>query len=68
MLNVIYEYTRECLCIHLNRRMNAHNVEGSLSDLADVHGAPEHIRSDNGLEFIEEDLRKWIAVNRIKIL
>ena len=68
MLNVIDEYTRECLCVHVDRRMNARKVKGILSELVDVYGAPEHIRSDNGSEFIEKDLRKWIAENHIKTL
>ena len=68
MLNVIDEYTRECLCIHVDRRINAQKVKRILSDLVDVYGAPEHIRSDNGSEFIEKDLRKWIAKNHIKTL
>ena len=26
-----------------------------------VKGVPEHIRSDNGPEFVAKDLRKWLA-------
>lgn len=48
MLNVIDEYTRECLCIYVARRINATKVRQVLADLIDVHGAPGHIRSDNG--------------------
>ena len=48
MLNVIDEHTRECLCINVDSRINAHKVQQILSGLIDVHGAPEHIRSDNG--------------------
>ena len=68
MLNVIDEHTRECLCIHVDRRINAHKVQQILSGLIDVHGAPEHIRSDNGSEFIERDLRAWLKENHIKTL
>jgi putative transposase len=52
MADVIDEYTRECPCINADRRMNARKVKGILSDLVDVYGAPEHIRSDNGSEFM----------------
>ena len=31
-------------------------------------GTPEHIRSDNGSEFIERGLREWLAENEIKTL
>ena len=38
------------------------------SKLINEHGAPEHIRSDNGSEFIESGLREWLAENEIKTL
>jgi len=68
MLNVIDEYTRECLCIYVARRINAKKVRQVMSDLIDVHGAPEHIRSDNGSEFIEGHLRGWLRDNQIDTL
>ena len=40
-----------------DQRINAREVRRIISELIDVHGAPEHIRSDNGSEFIEGDLR-----------
>ena len=36
--------------------------------MIDAHGAPEHIRSDNGSEFIEKGLRQWLADTGIKTL
>ena len=68
MLNIIDEYTRECLCIHVDRQINARKVKKIFSKLIDEHGAPEHIRSDNGSEFIERSLREWLAENEIKTL
>lgn len=68
MLNVIDEYTRECLCIHVDRQINARKVRRILGRLIDEYGAPEHIRSDNGSEFIEKNLRRWLAENKIKTL
>ena len=68
MLSVLDEHTREFLCIHVDRRINARKVHQIISNLIDVHGAPEHIRSDNGSEFIERDLREWLAENQIKTL
>ena len=68
MLNIIDEYSRECLCIHVDRQINACKVKKIFSKLIDVHGTPEHIRSDNGSEFIEKGLREWLAENEIKTL
>ena len=68
MLNVIDEYTRECLCIHVDRRINARKVRRIMFSLIERHGAPDHIRSDNGSEFIESGLRRWLAEKRIKAI
>ena len=68
MLNVIDEYTRECLCIHVDRRINARQVRQIMARLIAEHGAPENIRSDNGPEFIEKELRQWLGRNQIKTL
>ena len=48
MLNLIDEYTRECLAIHVRRRINSANVIDVLADAMIEHGIPEYIRSDNG--------------------
>ena len=66
MLNVMDEYTRECLCIHVERRINARQVRQVMARLIEEHGAPEHIRSDNGSEFIERGLREWLTENKIR--
>lgn len=47
---------------------HARKVRQIISNLIDVHGAPEHIRSDNGSEFIEPELHEWLAENQIKTL
>ena len=68
MLNVMDEYTRACLCIHVERRINARKVRQIMARLMEGHGTPEHIRSDNGSEFIERGLREWLAENKIRTL
>jgi transposase InsO family protein len=60
MLNVVDEFTRECLSIRFNRRLNSTDVIDVLSDLFILRGVPEHIRSDNGPEFVAKAVRKWI--------
>ncbi|MBM3492652.1 MAG: IS3 family transposase [Alphaproteobacteria bacterium] len=61
MLNVIDEFTRECLAIRIDRRLKSTDVIDILSDLFILRGVPGHIRSDNGPEFIARAVREWIA-------
>ena len=61
MLVVIDEHTRECLAIEVDRKLNAQRVLDTLADLFVEHGPPEHIRSDNGPEFIATALREWLS-------
>jgi putative transposase len=61
MLNIIDEFTRECLVIRVSRRLNAIDVVDTLSDLFILRGIPDHIRSDNGPEFIAKSVREWIV-------
>src|ERR1700731_106268 len=58
---VIDEYTRECLALRVARRLGSLQVIETLADVMLVRGIPEHIRSDNGPEFIAEELRKWLG-------
>lgn len=60
MLNVIDEFTRECIAIRVNRKLKAVDVIDVLSDLFILRGVPGHIRSDNGPEFIAKAVRDWI--------
>ncbi len=68
MLTVLDEYTRQSRCIHVDRKINARKVRSIMSRLIAEHGAPEHIRSYNGSEFIEKELRAWLASQSIKTL
>jgi putative transposase len=61
MLNIIDEFTRECLAIRVDRKLNSIDVIDVLSDLFILRGVPGHIRSDNGPEFVATAVRAWIA-------
>ena len=61
MLNLIDEYTRECLAIYVARRINSSQVIEVLASAMIAHGIPEYIRSDNGPEFVAAELRQWLA-------
>ena len=60
-LNVIDEFTRECLMIRVKRKLSSVDVIDVLTDLFILRGVPAFIRSDNGPEFIAEAVREWIA-------
>ena len=60
-LNIIDEFTREALVIRVKRRLNSTDVVDALTDLFILRGPPRFIRSDNGAEFVAENVRTWIA-------
>ena len=61
ILNLIDESTRECLLIRAERRWSSAKVIEALASVMVLKGVPEHVRSDNGPEFVAKDLRNWLA-------
>ena len=68
ILNVIDEYSRECLAILVARKINNQNVIDLLFRLFIFRGIPEHIRSDNGSEFTGKAVRRWLNRLGVKTL
>ena len=68
MLTVIDEYSRECLAIETQRGLRSQDVLDVVAELMLKHGVPDHIRSDNGPEFIAKALREWLARVGVKTL
>jgi putative transposase len=68
ILNIIDEYTRECLAILVGRKIKNQDVIDLLFNLFIFRGIPEHIRSDNGPEFTTRAVRKWLARLGVKTL
>jgi putative transposase len=62
MLNVLDEFTHECLAIRVARKLKAIDVIDVLSDLFILRGVPAHIRSDNGPEFVAQVVQNWISL------
>ena len=60
MLNVVDEFTRECLAIRVARRLKSADVIDVLADLFLMRGIPRHVRSDNGPEFVATAVKDWI--------
>ena len=56
-LSIIDEYTRECLALRVDRGVTSEDVIDTLAELFAIRGAPNHIRSDSGPEFIADALR-----------
>jgi len=61
MLNVVDEFTHECLAIRVGRKLKAIDVIDVLSDLFILRGVPGHVRSDNGPEFVAKAVQAWIT-------
>lgn len=61
MLCVVDEFTREALAIRVARKLSSSDVIDTLADLFLTRGAPAHIRSDQGPEFIALAVKAWIA-------
>ena len=60
MLTVIDEFSRECLTIEVERKLNSDDVLHVLTQLFSIRGVPDHIRSDNGSEFTAQAVRDWL--------
>ena len=61
LLAIIDEYTRECLSIDVDRRLNRDDVLNRLAELFIQRGVPKYIRSDNGSEFTAKAVRRWLG-------
>ncbi len=68
ILNVIDEYSQECLFTKVARRLTHKDVLDVLLDLFLERGVPVHIRSDNGSEFIAKKVRTFLSRMSVKPL
>ena len=68
ILNVIDEYTRECLAVRVERSLTHRDVIDVLYELFCERGVPVHIRSDNGSEFTAQQVRSWLGRLSVKPL
>ena len=68
ILNVMDEYTRECLAVKVARRLTHQDVLEVLANLFVHRGVPVHIRSDNGSEFTAKRVRSWLSRLQVKPL
>lgn len=61
VLAVMDEYTRECLMVYTAKSISSKRVIDVLGWLFNTRGVPQHIRSDNGPEFVAHRVQKWLA-------
>ena len=64
-MTVIDECTCECLSILVDGRIRSGKIVAELSRLVSLHGAPRHIRSDNGPEFVSTAVINCPPENKI---
>ena len=61
LLNVVDEFTRECLAIRVGHKLGSADVIDVLADLFIARGTPGFVRSDNGGEFVATAVKGWIS-------
>ncbi len=66
-LNVIDEFTRECLALNVDLNIGGLAVTRTLEPLINRRGKPERILCDNGPEFTSKVLDQWCYLNDIKL-
>ncbi len=59
MLNVIDDYTRECLALVADTSISGHRVARELDRIIRLYGKPETIVSDNGTELTSRAILDW---------
>jgi transposase InsO family protein len=68
ILTVMDEFTREGLALDVDVSASAERVLGVLAALIAQHGAPAHLRSDNGPEFVATAVKLWLAQRGVQTL
>jgi putative transposase len=68
MLTLIDEYTRQCLAVHVAWSIRAVDVITVVEAAMERHGVPEHLRSDNGPEFIAYAVQDWLQEKEVKAI
>ena len=68
ILNVLDEYTRECLLMLVAPSIASKKVIQALDWLFLTRGAPGHLRSDNGPEFIAYAIQDWLKARHCQTI
>jgi putative transposase len=68
VLTLLDEYTRECLAVHGDWSIRAVDVITVVEAAFARYGVPEHLRSDNGPEFIAYAIQDWLKDKNVKTI
>ena len=68
LLTVLDEYSRFNLALEVRRSFRSVDVIAVLEELVQQYGFPEHIRCDNGPEFIAKALQRWLRGRSVEAL
>jgi len=68
LLTLIDEHTRQWLAVHVAWNIRAVDVITVVEAAMERYGIPEHIRSDNGPEFIAYAIQDWLRDKGVKTL
>ncbi len=66
-LNIVDDYTRECVAIETDSSLGGKRVVRVLERLKEIKGLPMAIRSDNGPEFTSKAVDEWAFKNGVKL-
>jgi putative transposase len=68
VLTLIDEHTRECLAVHGAWSIRAVDVITVVEAAMERFGVPEHLRSDNGPEFIAYAIQDWLKGRGVRTI
>lgn len=61
LLNILDEFTREWLSVTVGASLSSQAVIAALGPLFRSRGVPAFVRSDNGPEFIADEVKAWLT-------
>jgi len=68
VLTLLDEPTRECLAMHVNWSIRSVNVITGMTAAMERYNVPEHLRSNNGPEFIADAIQDWLRGKNVKTI
>ena len=68
MLTLLDEHTRECLAVHVDWSIRAVDVITVVEAAMARYGTPQHLRSDNGPEFIAYAIQDWLKEKNVRTI